>query len=230
MKIQAVAYCRVSGKGQTQGSGLDRQEESIRAYAKNNGYEIQEVYLESHTGTEIERPVFDSMLAELLTNGCRVIVIERLDRLARDLQVQMGLIGLLCSKGVALISADTQQDITKAYESDPMNKLVLHILGAVSECDKSMIVYKLKKGRLAKRLKTGSCEGRKPYGYYPGESAILEKMKVLHRKKPGVGRLSYCRIARVFNAEPKIYPTRHKGGKWWGSTVKRILERKGKGA
>lgn len=222
MKIEAVGYARVSSVGQKQGSGLCRQEETIRAYAKSKGYAVQKVFFEAHTGTEIERPVFDNMLAELLTNGCRVIIIERLDRLARDLQVQMGLIGLLCSKHITLISADTQQDITEAYQSDPMNKLVLHILGAVSECDKSMIVYKLKKGREKKRLENGSCEGRKPYGYYPGESAILERMKKLNRKLPGFPRRSYCKIARVLNAESV---KARGGGRWYGSVIKRIIDR-----
>ena len=49
----------------------------------------------------------------MLSNGCRVIIVERLDRLARDLGIQLQLVGLLCSKGITLMSADTQQDATR---------------------------------------------------------------------------------------------------------------------
>ena len=46
----AVAYLRVSGKGQVKGHGFKRQREEINRYAKQNGYEIitfyEEVYLE----------------------------------------------------------------------------------------------------------------------------------------------------------------------------------------
>ena len=56
MKKQCVGYCRVSGKGQTQGTGLERQEQAVRVYAKKNGYEMQRVYSEAHTGTKEQRP------------------------------------------------------------------------------------------------------------------------------------------------------------------------------
>ena len=224
MKTLCVGYCRVSGKGQTQGSGLDRQSQAVRAYAKKNGYDILKVYSEAHTGTKEQRPVFADMLADLLSNGCRVIIVECLDRLARDLAVQMQICSLLSSKGITLINAMTGADATNP--SDPMAVAMLQMQGCFAELDNSLLVKKLKKGRQAKRQKTGSCEGRKAFGTRPGEKETIARMKELYRKKPGVGRLSYCRIARVLNNESR--PTR-KGGKWYGSVVKRIIEREGRG-
>lgn len=228
MKTEAVGYTRVSGQGQTQGSGLDRQEEAIRSYAKNNGYEIQQIYREAHTGTKEQRPVFADMLADLLDNGCRVIIVECLDRLARDLAVQMQICSLLSSRGVTLINAMTGADATNP--TDPMAVAMLQMQGVFAELDKSLLVKKLKKGRQAKRQKTGACEGRKKFGTRPGEKETIARMKELHRKKPGVGRMSYCRIARILNSEskPNHLQTR-KGGKWYGVTVKRIIEREGRG-
>lgn len=220
MKIEAVGYTRVSGKGQTAGTGLDRQEQAVRAYAKKNGYDMVKVYSEAHTGTKEQRPVFSEMLSDLLSNGCRVIIVECLDRLARDLAVQMQICSLLSSKGVRLINAMTGADATNP--SDPMAVAMLQMQGCFAELDKSLLVKKLKKGRDAKREKTGSCEGRKSFGYRPGEAYTIDRMKQLYRKKPGVGRLSYCRIATVLNKENR--PTRH-GGKWYGVTVERILKR-----
>jgi len=74
MKTEAVGYCRVSSIGQQKtGTGLNRQEQTIRAYAKQAGYKLSQVYKEAFTGTENDRPVFETMLADLLDNGCLLL-------------------------------------------------------------------------------------------------------------------------------------------------------------
>lgn len=222
MKIEAVGYCRVSGKGQTAGTGLDRQEQAVRAYAKKNNYNLTQVYCEAHTGTKTDRPIFTDMLSDLLSNGCRVIIVECLDRLARDLAVQMQIIALLSSKGVTLINAMTGADATNP--SDPMAVAMLQMQGCFAQLDKSLLVKKLKKGRDAKRAKSkdNKCEGRKPFGYRPGEAETVERMRKLYRKKPGEDRLSFYRIAKVLNNEDR--PTRQ-GKPWHSFQVERILKR-----
>lgn len=220
MKKQCVGYCRVSGKGQTQGTGLDRQSQAVRAYAKKNGYEMLKVYREAHTGTKEQRPVFSEMLADLLSNGCRVVIVECLDRLARDLAVQMQICSLLSSKGIRLINAMTGDDATNP--SDPMAVAMLQMQGCFAELDKSLLVKKLKKGRQAKRSKDGYCEGQKPFGFRPGESDTITRMKKLYRKKPGEDRLTCHTIAKVLNREER--PTR-RGGQWQDGQVRKILDR-----
>ena len=225
MSIKAVAYCRVSSKGQQKdGSGLDRQADTITEFANNNDYIIEQVYNEAMTGTDADRPEFLLMLTELLSNGCRTIIIERLDRLSRDLGVQMQLVSLLCSKGVTLISADTGSDVTESFSGDPMSKALVQIQGVFSELDKSMLVMKLRKARQAKKAKTGSCEGQKAYGFYPGESEIIDRIKQLNRKPRGGKRLGYYEIAAILNKEG--FETR-KGTPWHGTVVKRIIARCG---
>ena len=221
MRIEAVGYCRVSGKGQQNtGTGLDRQEETIRAFAKQTDYKLTKVYLEAFTGTETERPVFEEMLADLLDNGCRVIIVECLDRLARDLAVQLQIIALLANKDITLINSMTGQDVTNP--SDPMSKAMIQVQGTFAELDKNLLVRKLKKGRQTKREKNGYCEGQKPFGYQPGEQETVDRIKQLYRKKPGEDRLSCHRIAKVLNRENR--PTRH-GGQWGDGQVRAILKR-----
>ena len=223
MKIEAVGYCRVSSVGQQKtGSGLERQSKTVKSYAKQNGYHLTKVYQEAFTGTENERPVFESMVADLLDNGCRVIIAERLDRVARDLGVQIQIISLLASKGITLISADTGQDVTNPTE--PMVIAMVQVQGAFAQLDKTLLVRKLKKGRQSKKDKTGKCEGRKPYGFYPGESEILARIKELHRKPQGEKRLGAYRIANRLNAEK----LRARNGKaWQGGSVRMIIIREG---
>ena len=223
MKTEAVGYCRVSSIGQQKtGTGLSRQEEAIRAFAKQSGYKLSEVYREAFTGTENDRPVFETMIADLLDNGCRVIICECLDRLARDLSVQLQIIALLASKGITLINAMTGQDCTNP--TDPMTLAMIQVQGAFAQLDKNLLIRKLKKGRQAKKERSGSCEGRKPYGFYPGEAEILERIKQLNRKPQGEKRLGPDTIARILNKEN--LPNR-KGTKWYGSTIKGIIDREG---
>ena len=222
MKTEAVAYCRVSSIGQQKtGTGLDRQEQNSRAYAKTK-YRLLKVYRESFTGTENDRPVFETMLADMLDNGCRVIICECLDRMARDLSVQLQIIALLASKGITLINAMTGQDCTNP--TDPMTLAMIQVQGAFAQLDKNLLVRKLRKGRQAKKDKAGRCEGRKPFGYYPGEAKTLNRIKQLHRKTKYEKRLGPYEIATILNKEN--LPTR-KGTPWHGATVRRIIKRLG---
>jgi len=223
MRIEAVGYCRVSSTGQQKnGTGLDRQEQTIRAYAKQAGYRLLMVYREAFTGTENDRPVFETMLADLLDNDCRIIIVECLDRLARDLSIQLQIIALLASKGITLINAMTGQDVTNP--TDAMTKAMIQIQGTFAELDKNLLIRKLKKGRQAKKDRTGSCEGRKPYGYYAGEEETLARIKQLNRKMKGEKRLGPYEIATILNKENR---TARKGTPWHGGTIREIIKRLG---
>ena len=163
----AVAYLRVSGGGQLSGDGFTRQSSACVLCAAQQGYEITaEYYEEAVPGkTDMEgRPAFQEMVASLLGNGCRVIIVEGLDRLAREYRIQEQLIIYLASKGLTLISANTGENVTEAMMGDPMRRALVQIQGIFAELDKNMIVAKLAKARKRKRENGGKCEGRKPYG------------------------------------------------------------------
>ena len=42
---------------------------------------------------------------------------------------------------------------------------------------------------MRKRAKEGRCEGRKPYGYYKGESVALERLNALRAQGLGFDRI-----------------------------------------
>jgi DNA invertase Pin-like site-specific DNA recombinase len=107
MKTNAYAYLRVSGLGQVEGDGFVRQETAIRKYAAANGYQVTKVFHEEGVSgkTELEgRAALKSMLEALASNGAKTVIIERLDRLARDLMVQENIIADLRKRGFELIS------------------------------------------------------------------------------------------------------------------------------
>ena len=221
----AVGYLRVSGKGQIKGHGFARQKDEIQAYAKKNGYKIIQWYKEAYTGTEEDRPEFIRMVEDMLSNGCRTIIIECMDRFGRRSMVSEQLLALLIRKDIAMISAMTGQNVTEDVqdENDPWKKFIVQIQNNIAELDKRLLVRKLRKSREAKRKETGRCEGRKFYGYYPGEDEIIKKIKQLYRKPHGEKRMGFRTIARKLNEEG--IPTRL-GAKWSDTQIRNILMRK----
>src|SRR6516162_4691377 len=94
-----------------------------------------------------------------------------------DLMVQETIIGDLRKNDFELVSV-TEPDL---LQDDPSRKLMRQIFGAIAEYEKTMIVLKLRGARARRRLKDGRCEGRKPFGYYEGEQATIDRMRVLRR-------------------------------------------------
>ena len=180
---EVYAYLRVSTKNQLDGSGFDRQLQTIKKYCTGNGYEIAKIFREQISGTkdEAHRSEFTDMVAQILTNHVKTIVVESLDRLGRAYMIQETLLIYLVSKGITLISANTGQDITKAIRDDPMKKALVQIQGIFAELDKSQLVARLKKGREKKKL-TGWREGPAPYGELPGEKEVLRKISYARRR------------------------------------------------
>lgn len=222
MKRAAYAYIRVSGKGQLEGHGFDRQEETVRAYCKSAGVTVAGVYREAHTGTEANRPAFQEMLLAILSNGVRTVVVESLDRLARDLMVQTQLLATLRARGVSLIAASTGEDVTAALDEDPMRRAMVQVQGTFAELDKRLLVRKLRKARDAKRAAEGRCEGRKPFGDRPGEQETLDLIVSLRKGAKGQERLSFERIAATLNE--RNIPSRT-GKPWAPATVFGIVRR-----
>ena len=202
-KTKAISYLRVSGKGQIRGHGFDRQRETIARYAKAHNIEIYKEYKDAGvSGTkELDnRPGLAAILDRLEANGIRLVLVEKADRLARDLMISEVILGQFRAIGVEVIAADGGTELTVSDE-DPTRKLIRQVLGAVSEFDKCVIVLKLRAARERCRRDKGRCEGRKPFGIHTGEKKTLQRIKELHRKPKKRKRLSCAKIANILNQE-----------------------------
>jgi len=224
---KAFAYLRVSGQGQVEGYGFDRQAETIEAYARKAGYQIVNSFREegvSGTTDETERPAFQAMVADILSNGVKTVLIESMDRLARELRVQETLLVYLASKEVDLISARTEENVTEAVQADPLKKALVQIQGVFAELEKNQLVRRLKKGRQTAKEKTGRCEGRKPYGETEEEQAAIRRIRAMRRRrKNGTKGMTLQAIADRLNSEGV---TTKDGGQWSPAQVHRVLNRK----
>lgn len=214
--IKAFAYLRVSGKGQVSGDGFPRQREATKRYAQANGVKLVREFREEGIsgGSDLaDRPALSEMRDALLSNGVRLVLIERLDRLARDLMIQESILADFRKHGFEIVSV-SEPDL---LQDDPTRILMRQLLGAFFQYEKTLIVNKLRGARNRIRTKKGRCEGRKPYGYLEGEKAVIERMERLR----GSG-ISFERIADELNRDG--VPTRKPGKRWFGSTVNGILK------
>jgi len=213
---KAFGYLRVSGKSQIEGDGFPRQEMAIRAYAKTHDIKLVKVFREegiSGTKDLAGRPAFIDMMAALHSNGVRLVLVESLGRLARDLMIQETILHDLKRNGFNLISV-AEPDLCS---DDPSRKLMRQVMGSFHEYEKTMIVIKLRGARQRTKLKRGNCEGRKPYGFHPGEAGTLNRIKELD-----AAGMRATDIARTLNLEGRN--TRN-GGEWLQPTVSKILNR-----
>jgi site-specific DNA recombinase len=218
-KMKAIAYLRVSGRKQIGGSGFDRQLERIKKYCAAEKWDIERVYKEQVTGTadETKRPVFMEMVADMTSNGVKTVIVESLDRLARELRIQEQLLIYLSAKGIDLVSANTGENVTQAIKEDPIRKLLVQMQGAFAEFEKNQILLRLRKGREKKRKETGKCGGPVRYGETPEEKEVLKTIAYLRRLGRGqTKRRSYRAIAQELNA--RNIPTKS-GKKWTSGTV-----------
>lgn len=215
---KAFGYLRVSGKGQVDGDGFDRQLLAIKKYAAANDIKIVRIFREEGVSgaNDIEnRPALTELYAALAANGTKLVLVENLQRLARDLMVQESLIASLQRKGFELISV-TEPDI---LEAEPSRVLMRQIFGAINQYEKAMIVAKLRGARERKRAKTGHCEGRPAYGTHPKhqqeEAVVIAQIKAL--RKQGMPLLT---IAKTLNEKGF---TSRSGKAWHPMQVSRIL-------
>ena len=163
-RVRLTAALSASMRRLTRGRGLlgfARQREAIRQYAAAHGIELLEEYRdEGVSGTKelADRPGLAALLDRLESNGVRVVIIERADRLARDLMIQEVLVGQCGKIGVRILTADGV-DLTNDGD-DPTRRLIRQVLGAVSEFEKRVIVLKLRAARERKRARGERVRGR----------------------------------------------------------------------
>jgi DNA invertase Pin-like site-specific DNA recombinase len=222
--VKAFAYLRVSGKGQVEGDGFPRQRVAIEKYAKAHGIALLGEYRdEGVSGTKelADRNGLAALLDRLESNGVRMVLVEKADRLARDFVVGEIILKQFRNLGVTVVEAEGGTDLATGGES-PTRVLIRRILGVVPDFEKSVIVLKLKAARDRMRLRDGRCEGRKPFGSRPSEAKALARLLELRRKPRGGERRSVAAIAGALNAEG--HSTR--GGKpWKPGSVYAILKR-----
>ncbi len=93
-KRTAVLYCRVSTEKETQSSSLERQQEELLRYAKEQNYEVIQVFQDKHSGYDVEREGLLEMLDFIKEKEIQALFVQDETRLGRG-NARMAVLHLL---------------------------------------------------------------------------------------------------------------------------------------
>jgi len=146
MKVKRIAvYGRISTDAQNHASQL----REVRAYVRRRWPKAEVVeYLDKASGARFTRERLDAMMNEVRQGRVDVLAVYKLDRLGRSLQHLAQLIGELETHGTALVASSQGIDTS---ESNPAGRLQMHVLAAVAEFERSVIVERINAGLAAAR-------------------------------------------------------------------------------
>ena len=218
MSLPAVAYYRVSTAKQGQsGLGLEAQQAAVLVHARSQGLELATEYTEIETGTrKRRRPQLEAALEQTKRLG-GVLLIAKLDRLARNVAV----VAALMESGVRFVAVDMPE----------ADNLTIHVMAAVAEREAQLISSRTKAAlgaRKARGLKLGRAENLTPEARLAGAMATRTRAIRDMRTVAAYGQalrtqgLSLRAVAAQF--EVHGFKTRQ-GGPWTAVQVKRVLDR-----
>ena len=154
-----VGYARVSSVGQS----LDTQIEKLTAFG------CEKVFQEKRSGATREKREAVNAALEFCREG-DVLVITKLDRLARSMSDLQDISKTLNRKGVDFIVLDQSIDTTT-----PAGRLTFHLLGAVAEFERDLIAERRNEG-IEKAKSKGVKFGRRE----KLDAAQLQRLRVAH--------------------------------------------------
>lgn len=225
---KAIGYLRVSSANQAKDGkdGFPRQRAAIRAYCAGKRLELVEEHEDAGVSGTVPlegREGLSTALARCAELGAGVLVVEKADRLGRDLIVSEMAVRAFAEAGVSIVTADTGQSLTDA-DNDPSRKLIRQVLNAVAEYERSALVAKLRAARERKRRNGGHSVGCYRFGEHPekpGEAVTLERILNLRRARQGRRRMPLAKIAELLNQEQLASRT----GREWTAAMVRDLGR-----
>jgi DNA invertase Pin-like site-specific DNA recombinase len=139
---QRIGYQRVSTVDQNTARQLD-------------GVELDKVFTDQASGKDINRPELARAI-EYLRDG-DTLVVHSMDRLARNLEDLRRIVRELTGQGVRV--EFVKESLTFTGEDSAMNTLLLSMLGAVAEFERSMILERQREG-IALAKAAGKYKGR----------------------------------------------------------------------
>ncbi|MBS1373149.1 MAG: recombinase family protein [Sutterella sp.] len=143
-----IGYVRVSSLDQNP----DRQLEELKTHG------VEKIFMDKVSGKNTERPELQHMLS-FIREGDDLIV-HSLDRLARNLGDLLGIMEDLTNQGISIHFIAERLDFEAGKDASPVSKLMLSMVGAFAEFERSMIKRCQQEG-IALAKERGVYTGRK---------------------------------------------------------------------
>jgi len=177
--MRAAIYARVSTHDK--GQDPDLQLKPLREYSKQRGFEVTGEFVDvGVSGSKDRRPELDRLMDLAKKRLIDCVIVWKLDRFGRSLKHLVTALDEFEKLGVSFISYRENLDLTSSA-----GKLMFHIIAAMAEFERTLIVERVKAGIVNARAK-GKQIGRKPI-----DPIFVEKMFELRSQN-----LSYEKISK----------------------------------
>ena len=167
-----VGYIRVSSYSQNTERQLD-------------GLELEKVFEEKASAKDAKRPVLQECIDYLRAGDC--LHAHSIDRLARNLMDLQKIVHSLNEKGVSVHFHKENLTFTGSNDN-PMNKLMLQMMGAFAEFERALIKERQREG-IAKAKQMGKQIGRK---------RVLDDAQVIEIKMKIAGGAAKSALAKEY--------------------------------
>lgn len=187
MTHQVIGYVRVSSQGQNTARQLQ-------------GIELDMEFIDKVTGSNRERAKLQECIAYARKGD--TVVVDSIDRLARNLRDLQEILQALTKKGV--IVKFIKENLTFTGNDDAMSTLMLQMMGAFAEFERNMIAARQREG-IAAAKKAGKHLGRPHKIDNNMREAVKEKRQKLQSirsiaKEMSVSRATIYKIIEQINA------------------------------
>jgi site-specific DNA recombinase len=228
--VRLAIYARVSTEEQREGQNIDSQIVELERFSRDKAWPIVATYKDDGwSGGVMERPDLDRLRDDAQKGLFDAVLINDVDRLARDV-AHLGVIKRdLEKKGIRVIFRKLPGDTSPTYN------LMVNILGSFAEFEREMITDRTRRGRRHKvEVRKQYLGGNTAYGYRyvpkdrlagaegrlevnSGEAAVVAKMFAWVDEEG----LSARRVLNRLN-ELSV-PPKMGAAQWARSSVLRIL-------
>ena len=144
-----IGYVRVSSLDQNP----ERQIEELRSS------NVEKFFIDKVSGKNTDRPELQKLLSFIREGD--TLYVHSLDRLARNLADLLTLVQDLTNRGISVIFLSENLRFETGDDAPPVAKLMLSMVGAFAEFERSMIHRRQMEG-IALAKERGAYKGRKP--------------------------------------------------------------------
>jgi len=225
--MRAIGYVRVSTDEQLQGNGMELQTEAVMRYCEDNHLRLVGVEADAGISGSAEldkRAGLTSALVQLEEGRADVLVVYRLDRLARDFVLQELLVTRLRAAGTPVRSV-TEPDV-ETDTDDPTKVLIRQILGALAQYERQLIRARMQAGKAIKAARGGYVGGQPAFGSKAVDGELAEASDeratlalIRSLRSQGLSYRAICDELARAGARPRRSDT------WHPMVIRRMLDR-----
>src|SRR5579884_2447055 len=166
--MRIATYTRISTDEEHQPFSLEAQSVRLDSYiASQEGWAKVRSFTDQGSGVSLERPALQRALSEARAGRFDLLLVYRVDRLARSVRGLAHILDELDQAKVAFRSATEPFDT-----ATPAGRMMVQMLGVFAEFERATIVDRIIAGMERKAARGGWCGGREPFGYRLSEGNL----------------------------------------------------------